>query len=1338
MMAVLLAHSPVPVLCRLLLLVSASSLLWSRAEAAPALVLVSHAANGAATYGPADTGLVPGYQGVSRPQPFDDGTVLFLSVASLVPNLTFPGYWNPYHYAANGTVAVVAEPPVVPGLGVTLYSNAVSCRASADGTLGFLLRLKQQTGAPEYHCSSLTLQAAFGSSFAALPNSSTSVVALGFAGHTAVYIQTSVAGVSVLDFPLTGGSGSWSSIPDSNQGTAASPSVSADGQRLVFATDAALLPEDVDAVSDAYLYDRSLPPDQQLSCPTLAIRNPCSSPVIAGNGSVIAFLQAGQIYTLNLASGLTEKVSIAANGAEANSACADPRLSADGRFVAYLSAATNLVSGLTVSQAQLFLYDRETQQVSCLSADGTAGANSPCLSPDLAPSGRYATFVTKATNLVAGATGSTGYYQVYRADRGSDYRNHPPQVVAPPATAQSGQPVPLNITVTDTDNDTSLSVRAVSLPSVGAVTSADGSGVVAGAWYATTTLPWTYTPPAGADSYQVTLPLVANDGRAESQVAVMEITGHPAGAGYITLVSTNDAGEQGNDHSGKDYPRNVSISSSGQQVTFFSAATDLAGAGQMPVGPLNVYFRDRTPGVTRTFCLSDDPADLAPTQHLHSQVSGNGAYVAYNCQVSGLFRYHIATRTRELVDSTVTSVNSLQFAISGDGTRILYLKANGTQVWLWERRTTSPATVRQISTTGMASCRSPALSADSDVAVFIANDTIYWKSLEDDEAPLAVSSDHAGNAITNLTAASLSATGRYVLFPSSATGSTKLYLKNVGSGTATELSSAAGAGLPALTSNGRYAVYIRADQCYRYDIGTGTEQLASHIPTNGGTGGNGVCYSGAISATGRYVAFSSAASDLLLDNADANGKVDVFVNDLGEPSNTAPVPTGTACILDEDSSVDIPLEFADAEGDDVKVEIVALPSHAVTARLLRNGPGRTFSLLRYTPAPDFTGTDSFSYRCRDAAATSGIQTVTVTVQNVNDPPTLAAVADQTVQEGQLLTVPLTWHDPDLANPLPDTHAFEITGPGSVTDGVYSWTPSYNTVAPPAATGTETVTVTVRDAAGAAAAVTFFVTVTPVPRTIQLTPTRLLLTTAESGRTLSAADLGYGYTGQATGDLDPTALLLFTGVPTGWSLTTAALQPVTVAGGHATLNATDLPLTLQTGNSYADSPLTVQATNGDGASVGPLALRIITGAYLHPLHLEKGWNAISFPMLPADATPTALVQECLPNSGVLATFWQWSSAQRRFELCQTLAAGMGYWIYSPAVVNVDVPGAPLLPADWGLASGWNLLGPVGAVAPAAMPAGVTAAWQYETRLGTYRLLPGTDMLSTGTAYFLLAP
>jgi VCBS repeat-containing protein len=132
---------------------------------------------------------------------------------------------------------------------------------------------------------------------------------------------------------------------------------------------------------------------------------------------------------------------------------------------------------------------------------------------------------------------------------------------------------------------------------------------------------------------------------------------------------------------------------------------------------------------------------------------------------------------------------------------------------------------------------------------------------------------------------------------------------------------------------------------------------------------------------------------------------------------------------------------ADPDGDPLTAVLVTGPSHG---SLTLNASG-SFS---YTPAADFAGSDSFSYRASDGSLSSNPVTVTITVTATNDTP--AGVADAyTTAEDTVLTAPAPGvlgndSDPD-GDPLT---AVLVTGPSHGTlslnvDGSFSYTPAAN-------------------------------------------------------------------------------------------------------------------------------------------------------------------------------------------------------------------------------------------------------------------------------------------------------
>jgi Tol biopolymer transport system component len=119
----------------------------------------------------------------------------------------------------------------------------------------------------------------------------------------------------------------------------------------------------------------------------------------------------------------TIRVSVATDGTPANSSSGASSISADGRFVAFVSFATNLVPGDTNGQSDVFVRDTcfgapagctpTTTRVS-VATDGTQGNDGIFQSPMISADGRFVVFTSFASNLVPGKT--TPFGEVYRRD----------------------------------------------------------------------------------------------------------------------------------------------------------------------------------------------------------------------------------------------------------------------------------------------------------------------------------------------------------------------------------------------------------------------------------------------------------------------------------------------------------------------------------------------------------------------------------------------------------------------------------------------------------------------------------------------------------------------------------------------------------------------------------------------------------------------------------------------------------------------------------------------------------------------------------------------------------
>ena len=99
------------------------------------------------------------------------------------------------------------------------------------------------------------------------------------------------------------------------------------------------------------------------------------------------------------------RVNVSSNGDEATDLSGDVAMSSDGRYVAFSSYASNLVAGDTNSENDVFVHDRVTGQTTRVSV-ASAGNEADGYSTGAAVSadGRFVAFFSEATNLVPGDT----------------------------------------------------------------------------------------------------------------------------------------------------------------------------------------------------------------------------------------------------------------------------------------------------------------------------------------------------------------------------------------------------------------------------------------------------------------------------------------------------------------------------------------------------------------------------------------------------------------------------------------------------------------------------------------------------------------------------------------------------------------------------------------------------------------------------------------------------------------------------------------------------------------------------------------------------------------------
>jgi Tol biopolymer transport system component len=208
-------------------------------------------------------------------------------------------------------------------------------------------------------------------------------------------------------------------------GAAAAPRISADGHYVVFDSPATNLDTDVASGGIRQVYLK----DMQTGAITLLSRanattggdNVSSSPDISADGRFIAFHSnatdligigndtngARDVFLHDTQTTTTTRVSVTTGGAQVNGASSAPAISADGRYIVFESVAANLVPGDTNGISDVFLRDTQTTLPATTRLSVTTGgdqANGASGATAISADGRYVAFESAATNLVAGET----------------------------------------------------------------------------------------------------------------------------------------------------------------------------------------------------------------------------------------------------------------------------------------------------------------------------------------------------------------------------------------------------------------------------------------------------------------------------------------------------------------------------------------------------------------------------------------------------------------------------------------------------------------------------------------------------------------------------------------------------------------------------------------------------------------------------------------------------------------------------------------------------------------------------------------------------------------------
>lgn len=579
-----------------------------------------------------------------------------------------------------------------------------------------------------------------------------------------VYLRDRMSGTTTLVSANQSGTGGGNGHSQSGQ-------VSTNGQFVVFQSDASdLVPNDTNGVTD--------------------------------------------IFVRNLMTGTTVLVSASTNGGPANGPSTDPVMTPNGRFVAFISSASNLVPGDTNGIPDVFVRDLWAGTnclVSANSLPGSTTTNPFVATPVITPDGRYVAFFSSATNLVpAIPSASTG--EIYVRDRVNGTTawasTNAAALVAAALGVNSGN-TSYNPKLSDDGRYVTFKTGVVITNGFTIILQYDTLAATT-ASIATNAFAWSIAsddiggPEATPDGRYIVF--VQHEGTANSGFSSVHLW--DTQAGVDTVVS---------DNSGAPHDTNAMapvISADGRFVTFLTAATNLTG--NLMVRGFHIFQHDSQSNTTVLVDVDTNGAGSIDLTGTTVSQSADGRFVAFSSPDSAL--------------------------VAGDNNRaedvfVRDLVAGTTELISLRDATLVPKSG------DLASLSSFSLSADGRWAAF--------SSAADDLMPNDV------NRAQDVFVRDL-VNGTNLLVSVAFDGSAALGGKS---------------GNALISTNGRYVVFISSASnlvsgvitananVFRRDLQTGTTVLVS-VSTNGVDAGDNDCSDVMMTPDGRYVAFLSRADNL--------------------------------------------------------------------------------------------------------------------------------------------------------------------------------------------------------------------------------------------------------------------------------------------------------------------------------------------------------------------------------------------------------------------------------------------------------------------------------------------
>jgi Tol biopolymer transport system component len=340
------------------------------------------------------------------------------------------------------------------------------------------------------------------------------------------------------------------------------------------------------------------------------------------------------VYVRDMQKKKTRLVSIRSNGAQGTEESTTPAISANGRYVAFETYAPNLFKGDMNEDFDIVIRDRKKGKTKLISKSSSgAKGDDGSVDPDMTPDGRYVVFLSRASNLVAGDT--MGITHLYIHDRvkkttklisksSSGKRGNGSS--GSPSVSASGRFVAFeshadNLVPNDNNGARDIFVhdRKKNRTTIVSVRS-DGTdgGFDRDSTHAT----------ISADGLTVAFASEGDLAGSDDNGSMFDVYVHNRSTKKTRHVSVSSDGAGGN--IGSHRP---SISPEGRFIGFESEADNLVNGDD--IGKLDVFIRDRKKGKTKRLSVGTNGSESDGVSS-NSSVSAGGRFVTFTSRAANL------------------------------------------------------------------------------------------------------------------------------------------------------------------------------------------------------------------------------------------------------------------------------------------------------------------------------------------------------------------------------------------------------------------------------------------------------------------------------------------------------------------------------------------------------------------------------------------------------------------------------------------------------------------------------------------------------------------------------